>query len=85
MTLDEAINKMIENNKSLGSFESKNLKLLNEIYADFKSRICKNCKLTAGGYYIYACNVLLAFTQEQAEEIINSGFGCNRFETKDER
>ena len=31
----------------------------------------------------YKCDILMAFTEKQAEDLIKDGFGCNRFNKKD--
>ena len=45
---------------------------------------CKNCKYTkhAANGDEFDCSILMAHTREQALELINSNFGCNKFEAK---
>ena len=59
--------------------------IVDTIFDDFEKKSCKNCKYRekAANGDEFDCSVLMAHTREQALELINSGFGCNRFEPKE--
>ncbi len=46
---------------------------------------CKNCKYTerAANGDEFDCSVLMVHTREQAYDLVDCGFGCNRFEPKE--
>ena len=58
--------------------------IVDEIYDDFESRVCKNCKYAEKHENgdEHKCEILMATTQEEAKKLIEVGFGCNRFERR---
>ena len=58
-------------------------KLINKIYDDFESRVCKNCKyfVECNDGYHYCNNI----NNTGLNGIITPDFGCNRFEKKENK
>ena len=78
MTREEAQDRWIKSNNSFDT-----LTLVNDIYDDFESRTCENCKHYSSGYC--PANVFYIYNEliDKDEEIhlqCNKDFGCNKFE-----
>ena len=85
MTREEAIKKLFDVSSDLGLVETIEARIIiEEIFDDFESRVCKNCKYVGKHENgdEHKCEILMATTREEAEKLIDEKFGCNRFERR---
>ena len=80
MTREEAISHIrliLSYDGSFDEYDAENL--VNKIFDDFESRVCKNCKFFVMDNYGKYCE---KFNGEDNPCDIREDFGCNRFERK---
>jgi len=88
VTKKETLNKLYELYKKSKYKEyiktSEVIKLIEKIYKDEEEKICKNCSKVRfwEGKIGTDCEILVQGTFGQIYSLVNSGFGCNKFERR---
>ena len=82
MTREEAIKKLFDVSSDLGLVETIEARIIiEEIFDDFESRVCKNCKHFTSFGKKMGIGICSNFTKNIN---VANDFGCNRFERRED-